>query len=89
MGDRHVTPSLFQLRQAGHAGQQAQDARQSGGGANHNPVHVAKYGGGSDGRHGGLSDGFQRTNASGLGIILSINRVSTLKKSEKSKQLLA
>ena len=80
---------LLQFRQTRDAGQQAQDARQGGGAAYHDPVDITQYDSGSDGRHGGLSDGFQRTNASGLGIILSINRVSTLKKSEKSKQLLA
>ena len=80
---------LLQFRQSRHTCQQAQDARQGGGAAYHDPVHVAQNDGGADGRHGGLSDGFQRPYASGLGIILSINRVSTLKKSEKSKQLLA
>ena len=88
MGDSQYR-LLLQFRQPRDAGQQAQDASPGGGAAYHDPVHVAHHGGVADGRHGGLSDGFQRTNASGLGIILSINRVSTLKKSEKSKQLLA
>ena len=66
IGTRELFMLLFQFRKTGDAGQQAQDASQSGGADNHHPVHIPQHSGGADGRHSGLGHSFDRPDTGGL-----------------------